>query len=65
MPKSQSPIQGTTKYERLSKYKKKINPSLRCKPRPAIIRVKFPDKKKGNLPKAEPKSKDETIAAIN
>ena len=47
MPKSQSPIQGTTKYERLSKYKKKINPSLRCKPGPAIIRVKFPDYKKG------------------
>ena len=47
LPKSQSPIQGTTKYERLSKYKKKINPSLRCKPGPAIIRVKFPDYKKG------------------
>ena len=47
LPKSQSPIQGTTKYERLSKYKKKINPSLRCKPGPAIIRVKFPDLKKG------------------
>ena len=47
LPKSQSPIQGTTKYERLSKYKNMINPSLRCKPRPAIIRVKFPDYKKG------------------